>query len=100
MSEHATTPLHQALNEMLDQYFSNLEGAQPNRVHEMVISAVEKPLFEYITRRREEIRAPHWHLWVLIETPHERNLTLRTPSDQGFYKIERHEETGTSERFR
>lgn len=51
MSEHATTPLHQALNEMLDQYFSNLEGAQPNRVHEMVISAVEKPLFEYIMRR-------------------------------------------------
>ena len=53
MSEHATTPLHQALNEMLDQYFSNLEGAQPNRVHEMVSSAVEKPLFEYIMRRCE-----------------------------------------------
>ena len=78
MSEHATTPLHQALNEMLDQYFSNLEGAQPNRVHEMVISAVEKPV--------REIRAPHRQFWVLIETPCERNSDFTDFSDQGFLR--------------
>ncbi len=51
MSEHATTPLHQALYEMLDQYFSSLEGAKPNRVHAMVMAAVERPLLEYVMQR-------------------------------------------------
>ena len=36
---------------MLDQYFSNLEGTQPQHIHQMVISAVEKPLFEYVLQR-------------------------------------------------
>ena len=53
VNEHASTSLHQARNEILDQYFSILEGAQPNRVHEMVMSAVEMPLFEYIMQRCE-----------------------------------------------
>ncbi len=51
MSEHASTPLHQALTGMLDQYFDNLNGAQPHNVHGVVMTAVEKPLLEYIMRR-------------------------------------------------
>ena len=45
------TPLRAALVEMLDKYFESLEGARPTRVHDMVISAVERPLLEYILQR-------------------------------------------------
>ena len=51
MSQPTQTPLSQALREMLDQYFNNLEGTQPQHIHQMVISSVEKPLFEYILQR-------------------------------------------------
>ena len=46
-----TTPLRTALTEMLDEYFDSFEGVHPTRVHEMVLSAVELPLLEYIMRR-------------------------------------------------
>ena len=51
MGTQVQTPIRAALVEMLDQYFESLEGLQPTRVHSMVISAVEKPLIEYILQR-------------------------------------------------
>ena len=51
MGIQTQTPLRAALVEMLDQYFENLEGLRPTRVHDMVISAVERPLIEYILQR-------------------------------------------------
>jgi Fis family transcriptional regulator len=35
----------------LDEYFSNLDGAKPHALHEMVLQAVERPLLKFAMGR-------------------------------------------------
>lgn len=39
--------LEQCVVRSLDQYFVNLDGAQPHALHDMVMQAVERPLIRY-----------------------------------------------------
>jgi Fis family transcriptional regulator, factor for inversion stimulation protein len=43
--------LSQCVKDRLTQYFQDLDGAIPNNVYDMLISAVEKPLLEVIMGR-------------------------------------------------
>jgi Fis family transcriptional regulator, factor for inversion stimulation protein len=38
---------------LLDQYFEDLDGDEPNAIYEMVINTVEKPLLLYIMNKTE-----------------------------------------------
>jgi Fis family transcriptional regulator len=38
---------------LLDQYFTDLSGENPNRVYDMVVESVEKPLLLYIMNLAE-----------------------------------------------
>jgi len=38
---------------LLDQYFEDLNGDNPNAVYEMVINAMEKPLLLYVMNKAE-----------------------------------------------
>lgn len=41
------------IDTLLDQYFNDLDGDQPNAIYEMVINTVEKPLLLYIMNKTE-----------------------------------------------
>ena len=41
------------IDTLLDQYFNDLDGDQPNAIYEMVINTVEKPLLLYIMNKAE-----------------------------------------------
>ena len=41
------------IDTLLDQYFSDLDGDEPNAIYEMVINTVEKPLLLYIMNKTE-----------------------------------------------
>ena len=43
--------LGQSLITSLDQYFQDLEYSKPHAIYELVLSAVEKPLLEYIMQK-------------------------------------------------
>ncbi|SPJ15537.1 Putative Fis-like DNA-binding protein (modular protein) [Burkholderiales bacterium] len=43
--------LEQSVFRSLDQYFSNLHGAKPHALHEMVLGAIEKPLLQFALQR-------------------------------------------------
>jgi Fis family transcriptional regulator len=45
--------LEQCVFRSLDQYFSNLDGAKPHALHEMVLGAIEKPLLQFALQRCE-----------------------------------------------
>jgi len=45
--------LEQSVFRSLDQYFSNLDGAKPHALHEMVLGAIEKPLLQFALQRCE-----------------------------------------------
>jgi Fis family transcriptional regulator, factor for inversion stimulation protein len=40
--------IEQCITRSLDQYFSNLNGAKPHALHDLVIGAVERPLLSYV----------------------------------------------------
>ena len=46
----------------LEQYFEDLRGTEPHAVHEMIISAVEKPMLEVVMRHAEgnQSKAAEW----------------------------------------
>jgi Fis family transcriptional regulator len=46
----------------LDNYFRDLRGADPQGLHELIIDAVEKPLFEAVLARAEgnQSKAADW----------------------------------------
>ena len=50
------------VRESLEQYFKDLRGAEPNSMHEMVISAVEKPLLDVVMKHADgnQSRAAEW----------------------------------------
>jgi Fis family transcriptional regulator len=41
------------IDTLLDQYFDDLDGDEPNAIYEMVINTVEKPLLLYIMNKTE-----------------------------------------------
>ena len=41
------------IDTLLDQYFNDLDGDEPNAIYEMVINTVEKPLLLYIMNKTE-----------------------------------------------
>ena len=55
--EHAPSAggesLEQSVFRSLDLYFSNLDGAKPHALHEMVLGAIEKPLLQFALQRCE-----------------------------------------------
>lgn len=43
--------IEQCVLRSLDEYFSNLDGAKPHALHEMVLQAVERPLLKFAMGR-------------------------------------------------
>lgn len=43
--------LEQSVLRSLDQYFSDLDGARPHALHELVMQAVERPLLKFAVDR-------------------------------------------------
>jgi Fis family transcriptional regulator len=46
----------------VEQYFSDLRGAEPDGLHDLVIAAVEKPLLDVVMRHAEgnQSKAAEW----------------------------------------
>ncbi len=50
-AQPAGESLEQCVFRSLDQYFADLDGAKPHALHEMVLSAIERPLLQFALRR-------------------------------------------------
>ncbi|CAN5903476.1 MAG: DNA-binding protein Fis [Chromatiales bacterium USCg_Taylor] len=46
--ERRNQPIHQCITESLQIYFANLNGHSPAGLYELVLSEVERPLFEAV----------------------------------------------------
>ena len=46
----------------LEQYFKDLRGTEPHRVHEMILAAVEKPMLEVVMKHADgnQSKAADW----------------------------------------
>jgi Fis family transcriptional regulator, factor for inversion stimulation protein len=45
--------LEQCVRRSLEQYFSDLGGARPHALHDMVVTAVERPLLQFAMERSD-----------------------------------------------
>ncbi len=56
------TPLEHCVRETLEQYFRDLRGTEPHSMHEMVMTAVERPLLEVVLQHAEgnQSKAAEW----------------------------------------
>lgn len=45
--------LEQCVRRSLEQYFADLDGARPHALHDMVLTAVERPLLEFAMERAD-----------------------------------------------
>jgi Fis family transcriptional regulator len=54
--------IEECVRESLETYFRDLRGAEPDRLHDMVLRAVEKPLLEVVMQRagNNQSRAAEW----------------------------------------
>ncbi len=54
--------LEECVRDTLTRYFEDLRGTEPNGVHEMIMSAVEKPLLEVVMRQADgnQSKAAEW----------------------------------------
>jgi Fis family transcriptional regulator, factor for inversion stimulation protein len=54
--------IEDCVRETLTQYFKDLNGAEPHSLHDMVLSAVEKPLLDVVMRQAEgnQSKAAEW----------------------------------------
>ena len=50
------------VRESLEEYFRDLDGAQPHSVHEMILTIVEKPLLEVVMQHAagNQSKAAEW----------------------------------------
>jgi Fis family transcriptional regulator len=50
------------VRETLEQYFKDLHGVEPNSMHEMFLSTVEKPLLDVVLRHADgnQSKAAEW----------------------------------------
>ncbi|MBS1270019.1 MAG: DNA-binding protein Fis [Gammaproteobacteria bacterium] len=53
MDQQVQVPLCQSVRRSLKRYFKDLNGEEPVKLHEMVITEVEKPLLEMVMERAE-----------------------------------------------
>jgi Fis family transcriptional regulator len=54
--------LEECVRDTLERYFDDLRGTEPDSVHEMIMSAVEKPLLEVVMRHADgnQSKAADW----------------------------------------
>jgi Fis family transcriptional regulator len=54
--------IEECIRTSLESYFRDLKGAEPHSVHDMIISAVEKPLLDVVMKHAEgnQSRAAEW----------------------------------------
>ena len=54
--------IEDAVRASMQSYFDDLNGTEPNNLHELVIRVVEKPLLEVVMQRAEQnqSRAAEW----------------------------------------
>ena len=54
--------LEECVRDTLERYFDDLRSTDPNGVHEMIMSAVEKPLLEVVMRHADgnQSKAADW----------------------------------------
>lgn len=45
-----TSSLHKSVIQAMEDYFTHLDGQQPNRLYEMVLREVERPLLEIVLK--------------------------------------------------
>jgi len=50
------------VRDSLEQYFKDLRGAEPHSLHDMLISAVEKPLLDVVMKQADgnQSKAAEW----------------------------------------
>jgi len=50
------------IRDSVEQYFSDLRGAEPDGLHDLVIAAVEKPLLDVVMRQAQgnQSKAAEW----------------------------------------
>ena len=56
------SPIDDCIRASVEQYFKDLRGAEPNGLHHLVISSVERPLLEVVMRLAEgnQSKAAEW----------------------------------------
>jgi Fis family transcriptional regulator len=54
--------IEECIRDSLEAYFRDLRGTEPHSVHDMVMSAVEKPLLDVVMQHAEgnQSRAAEW----------------------------------------
>jgi Fis family transcriptional regulator, factor for inversion stimulation protein len=54
--------LEECVRDTLERYFDDLRGTEPHGVHDMIMSAVEKPLLEVVMRQADgnQSKAAEW----------------------------------------
>ena len=54
--------IDESVRATLEQYFRDLRGAEPHSLHEMIISAAEKPMLDVVMRHAEgnQSKAAEW----------------------------------------
>lgn len=54
--------LEECVRDTLERYFDDLRGIEPHGVHEMIMSAVERPLLEVVMRQADgnQSKAAEW----------------------------------------
>lgn len=54
--------IEESVRASLDAYFKDLRGIEPDRMHEMLVKVVEKPLLEVVMEHAEhnQSRAAQW----------------------------------------
>ena len=57
-----TTTIEQSVRESLQTYFRDLDGEMPDRVYEMVVRMVERPMLEVVMSQADhnQSRAAEW----------------------------------------
>ena len=56
VNNHATetrAPLHQHVQEAVEQYFAELEGDMPTHLYDIILQQVEKPLLEVVLEQTQ-----------------------------------------------
>ena len=54
--------IEECVRDTLEHYFDDLRGTEPHAVHQMIMSAVEKPLLEVVMRQADgnQSKAADW----------------------------------------
>ena len=54
--------IEESVRASLDAYFKDLRGSEPDRMHEMLVKVVEKPLLEVVMEQAEhnQSKAAQW----------------------------------------